>query len=222
MTRLLHRFLHRILRWALRSPERTFAARGQNVAIFEPLQVNYPDRVFIGRDVYVGAGALFHSAGGLRIGDGCIFGPYVHIYTSNHRYEGADAVPFDETEYFEPVDIGRNVWIAGDAVILPGVTVGEGAVIAAGAVVVKDVPAGAVVGGCPARVLKTRDMDRYRMLVAEGKVLNALVGSGRNRPVPVGGIPRRWYIEAGLEPPPTAVDEGDAVASPRRDGEAPA
>jgi len=206
---ILRTVIRRIVNWSLRSSCGPFAARGENVHIAEPFTMNYPERVFLGRDIYIGGYAVFNSAGGIRIGDGCVFGPFVHIYTANHRYEDAEALPFDEYEYFEPVDVGPNVWIGGDAVLLPGVTVGEGAVIAAGAVVVKDVPAGAVVGGLPARLLKSRDMDRYRRLKAEGQIINALVGAGRNRPKPIGGVPKQWFLDAGLPAPSeTWVDAG--------------
>ena len=88
----------------------------------------------------------------IRIGDNCMLAPGVHIYTATH--------PLDPTErnsgieYGKPVVIGHNVWIGGRAVINPGVTIGDNAVIASGAVVVKDVPANAVVGGNPAQIIK--------------------------------------------------------------------
>lgn len=88
----------------------------------------------------------------MRIGDHCFIGPGVHIYTATH--------PLDPHErnsglgYGKPVVIGHNVWIGGRAVINPGVTIGDNAVIASGAVVTKDVPANAVVGGNPAKVIK--------------------------------------------------------------------
>jgi maltose O-acetyltransferase len=78
--------------------------------------------------------------------------PGVHIYTATHPLE-ANARN-SGLEYGKPVRIGNNVWIGGRAVINPGVTIGDNAVIASGAVVVKDVPPNVVVGGNPARVIK--------------------------------------------------------------------
>ena len=201
------RMLGRAVRWALRPPARPFGACGRNVTIMDPFTVNQPDRLFLGSNIYIGAHAAFNSVGGIRIGDGCVSGPFLHIYSANHRYEDAEALPFDEVEYFKPVDIGPNVWIGGDVVILPGVEVGEGAVVAAGAVVVKDVPPGAVVGGFPAQPLKHRDMAAYQRLKAAGRIINAMVGPGKNVPQPVGGIPAQWYVDAGLQVPPEAVRE---------------
>ncbi|MCK6486299.1 MAG: acyltransferase [Phycisphaerae bacterium] len=198
---IFRRALGRVIRWALRPPFKPFAARGRNVVIIEPCTINYPERMFFGDDIYIGPNASFNSVGGIRIGSGTIFGPFVHVYSGNHRYEEAEALPFDEHEYLRPVDIGANVWIGGDVVILPGVTIGEGAVVAGGAVVLNDVPAGAVVGGFPAKQLKQRDMEHYARLKREGKILNALVGAGKNRPKPIGEVPRQWYVDAGQRPP---------------------
>jgi acetyltransferase-like isoleucine patch superfamily enzyme len=208
---LIRRALGKGVRWALRPLARRFAVRGPNVTIMEPFSVNYPRRVFLGRDIYIGTQAAFNSAGGIRVGDGCVFGPFLHIYTANHRYEGADALPFDKSELLGPVDIAPNVWIAGDVVILPGVTIGEGAVVGGGSVVVSDVPAGAVVVGQPARQIKQRDMDRYAELKRSGSILNALATIGTFEPEAIGGVPASWYEQAGLAiPDDVPVVRGDA------------
>lgn len=78
--------------------------------------------------------------------------PGVHIYTATHPLD-AEARNSGR-EYGKPVTIGHNVWIGGRAVINPGVTIGDNAVIASGAVVTKDVPASTVVGGNPAQIIK--------------------------------------------------------------------
>ncbi|GIP47196.1 hypothetical protein J53TS2_07870 [Paenibacillus sp. J53TS2] len=82
--------------------------------------------------------------------------PRVHIYTATHPLDPAERN--SGAKYGKPVNIGNNVWIGGRAVIVPGVTIGDNAVISAGAVVTKDVPNGAVVGGNPAKIIKNVEM----------------------------------------------------------------
>ena len=92
------------------------------------------------------------------------------IITQNHNYEG-DSIPYDKTYIKKTVTIGDCVWFGHRVMVVGNVNIGEGAIIAAGAVVVKDVPTLAIVGGNPARVLKYRDSDHYYKLKAEGKFL---------------------------------------------------
>ena len=199
---IVRRGLGRFLRWAMQPPRRPFATCGASVIIHEPFTCNNPERIFIGNHIYIGGGAVLNAFGGIRIGDGVNIGPFLHVYSSNHRYDDAEYLPFDQREFLLPVDIGCNCWIGGDVVIVPGVTVGEGAIIAAGSVVTADVPAGALVGGVPARVLKQRDMERYHRLKAEGRILNAAVGlPGRYRRKTIGTVPAEWYRQAGLPVP---------------------
>ena len=84
-----------------------------------------------------------------------MLGPGVHIYTASHPLDPSERI--SGAEYGIPVIIGRNVWIGGGAVINPGVKVGDNAVIASGAVVTKDVPDNAIVGGNPAKIIKYVD-----------------------------------------------------------------
>ena len=90
------------------------------------------------------------------------------IITENHNYEG-DAIPYDSTYIRKDVTIGDCVWFGNRVMIVGGVDIGEGAIIAAGAVVSKDVPPLAIVGGNPAKIIKYRDADHYNKLKAEGK-----------------------------------------------------
>lgn len=90
------------------------------------------------------------------------------IITQNHNYEGT-AVPYDKTFIYKNVVIGDNVWFGNRITVTGDITIGEGAIIAAGSVVVKDVPDYAIVGGNPAKVIKYRDIDHYKKLVEEKK-----------------------------------------------------
>lgn len=108
-----------------------------------------------GRSCWIGAGSILGSGlGGIFLGDNVLIGPNVVIVTGAHDYSRTD-IPAIEREYQgRPIRIGNNVWIGTSAVILGGVTIGGNAIIAAGAVVTKDVAPYTVAGGVPARILK--------------------------------------------------------------------
>lgn len=129
----------------------------------------FKENIRIGDYVWIGWNCLLHGEGGLRIGTGTIISDEVAILTSMHRYENASLAPYDEVNLLRPVTVGAYVWIGYRALILPGVTIGDGAVVGMGAVVTSDVEPGAVVGGNPARVIKKRDMTKFAELVTEGK-----------------------------------------------------
>lgn len=105
----------------------------------------------VGKDVFVNSGCKFQDQGGIVIGDGTLIGHNVVLATLNHDFSPSrrrDLRP-------APIRIGKNVWIGANVTVLPGVTIGDGAVIAAGAVVTKDVPENTVMGGVPAKEIKT-------------------------------------------------------------------
>ena len=112
--------------------------------------------ISIGRQSYIGPNSVLFGGGGIEIGDAVLISPGVVITSHQHTFEeqGVDiqAQPLE----FARVVIDRNVWVGANATVVPGIRVGEGAVIGAGAVVTHDVPAGAVVVGVPARVLRER------------------------------------------------------------------
>jgi acetyltransferase-like isoleucine patch superfamily enzyme len=154
------------------------AACGDGCVFEEGVRVFHPDRVWIGAGVYVGhdailkgyhAGTLviddgawigqqcfFHAAGDLRIGRHVGVGPGVKIITSTHAEAGRSVPILHSPLAFAPVVIEDDADIGVGAILLPGVTVGRGAQVGAGAVVTRDVPAYAVVAGNPARVLRER------------------------------------------------------------------
>ena len=118
--------------------------------------------ITIGDWVYIGPGARFSGSGGLTIGSNVAIGPDVTILTSNHRMDDSDGwIPFGPDVDRMPVHIADHAWVASRVVILPGVTVGEGAVVGAGSVVTKDVPPLAVVVGNPAREIRRRDEQAF-------------------------------------------------------------
>tara|TARA_B100001094_G_C17691893_1_gene558414 strand:- start:66 stop:611 length:546 start_codon:yes stop_codon:yes gene_type:complete len=122
------------------------------------------NEITVGKDVYIGPKAYWYGHGGIEIGNNVVFGPKTTIWTVNHNYDSEISLPYDEIDYHKKVVIENNVWISFGTQIAPGVTIGEGAVIAMGSVVVKDVPALSIVGGNPATVIKRRDKAKYDAL----------------------------------------------------------
>jgi len=105
--------------------------------------------------------------GSVTIGDYFHSGEEITIITSNHNYEG-ELIPYGKSQNLKHVTIGNCVWIGYHAMIVGNVTIGDGAIIAAGSVVVKDVPKGAIVGGNPAKIIKYRDLNHYDELERKG------------------------------------------------------
>lgn len=106
----------------------------------------------IGRNVFVNQNCTFYDLGGLEIGDDVMIGPNVSLITSGHPLEPSKR---RACVVAKPIVIEKNVWIGAGAIVLGGVTVGENAVIAAGAVVTKDVPPNTLVGGNPAKFIRS-------------------------------------------------------------------
>lgn len=110
----------------------------------------------MGKDFYANNGCILLDGCEIKIGDYVKLAPNVQIYTAEHPL---DHVERRAVESGRPVTIGDDVWIGGGAIILPGVTIGNRAVVAAGAVVTKDVQADTIVAGCPARVIRDLHSD---------------------------------------------------------------
>lgn len=117
---------------------------------FLPFHTDFGMNITIGKNVFLNTGCSFQDRGGIRIGDGTMIGMNVAIVTLNH---GLD-LETRSTTFPSPVVIGKNVWIGTNATILPGVTIGDNSVVAAGAVVTKDVTENTVVAGVPATFMK--------------------------------------------------------------------
>ena len=123
----------------------------EGFSMFPPFHTDFGLNITVGKGVFINSGCTFQDQGGISIGEGSLIGHQVSIATINHDMDPAKRASMS----FRPVVIGKDVWIGDHASILPGVTIGDGAVVAAGAVVTKDVPPRTVVGGVPARVIKT-------------------------------------------------------------------
>jgi maltose O-acetyltransferase len=116
---------------------------------------DYGKNIELGQNFYANHNCVILDAAKVSIGDDVLFGPGVQIYTVTHPLDAAQRKT--GLEQGKAVTISNSVWVGGGAIILPGITIGEGAVIAAGAVVTKDVPAYKVVAGNPATIIKNLD-----------------------------------------------------------------
>jgi acetyltransferase-like isoleucine patch superfamily enzyme len=123
----------------------------ESVAVFTPLYINYGKNIRIGKNVFINFDCVFLDLGGITIEDNVLIAPKVSLLSEGH--------PLDPENRHSlvpgTIHIKKNAWIGAGATILPGVTIGENAVVAAGAVVSKDVPANTVVGGIPAKNIKS-------------------------------------------------------------------
>lgn len=119
--------------------------------VFPPFNTDFGKNTIVGENVFINAGCQFQDQGGITIGEGSLIGHNVVLATLNHDLNPARrqiCIP-------APIKIGKNVWIGSNATILAGVTIGDNAVVAAGAVVTKDVKTNTVVGGVPAKFIKS-------------------------------------------------------------------
>ncbi len=128
-----------------------------------------PKNISIGENVRIGANSILSGQGGIVVGNNVSFGREVLIWSANHNYYSPKSLPYDSTYIKRKVVIEDNVWLGARVSVVPGVRIGEGAVVALGAVVTKDVPKCAVVAGNPAKVIKYRDLDKYNKLKANNK-----------------------------------------------------
>ena len=122
----------------------------ESTTIFPPFHVNFGRFITIGKNVFINHACSFLDMGGITIENDVLIGPRVNIVTENHPLDPKDR----RALVTQPVVIKRNAWVGAGATILPGVTIGENAVVAAGAVVSKDVAANTIVGGVPAKFIK--------------------------------------------------------------------
>ncbi len=122
----------------------------EGFGLFPPFYTDFGKNITIGKNVFINAGCKFQDQGGIYIDDGALIGHGVVLATLNH-----DMAPEKrQALHPAPIHIGKRVWIGANATICPGVTIGDNAVVAAGAVVVKDVPADTIVGGVPAKIIR--------------------------------------------------------------------
>lgn len=123
----------------------------ENTTVFTPLYINYGKNTEIGKNVFINFDCVFLDLGGIVIEDNVLIAPKVSLLTEGHPIDPQNR----QSLSVAPIRIKKNAWIGANATILPGVTIGENAVVAAGAVVGQDVPDNTIVGGIPAKIIKT-------------------------------------------------------------------
>jgi len=123
----------------------------KSTTIFAPFFTNFGRYISIGKNVFINHACSFLDMGGITVGDNVLIGPKVNLVSENH--------PIDPTQrkslIGKPIVIKNNAWIGAAATILPGITVGENSIVAAGSIVTKDVPDNCIVAGNPAKQIKS-------------------------------------------------------------------
>ena len=122
----------------------------ESFGMFPPFYTDCGRNIHIGKNVFINAGCKFQDQGGIYIEDGVLIGHNAVLATINHMEDPEKRAGM----IFQPIHIEKKVWLGANITVLPGVTIGEGSVIAAGAVVTKDVPANIIAAGVPAKVIR--------------------------------------------------------------------
>lgn len=129
---------------------------GEGFGLFPPFYADFGKNITIGNNVFINSDCKFQDQGGIFIDDGALIGHGVVLATLNHDLDPEKRQQLHPA----PIHVGKRVWIGANATVTQGVTIGDNSVVAAGAVVNKDVPANTIVGGVPAKVIGTIDADR--------------------------------------------------------------
>lgn len=129
---------------------------GSRVVFYPGVFISPGRNLCVGNDVDLATGVIITTRGGVIIGDRTLIGYRTSVFSANHRVLRREFTIYESGHDFKPVVIEKDVWIGASCVILPGVQIGEGAVVAAGSVVTKNVPAFAIVAGVPAKLVRMR------------------------------------------------------------------
>ncbi|MBX3413382.1 MAG: sugar O-acetyltransferase [Pirellulales bacterium] len=132
-----------------------FARGGDDVWIQPPFYCDYGAHISVGKKCFFNFNCVVLDVCPVTIGDHTIFGPAVQIYAATHPLE---AQARRSVEYGKPIEIGSDVWVGGGAILCPGVKIGSNSIIGAGSIVTRDVPAGVIVAGNPAKIIRSITM----------------------------------------------------------------
>lgn len=137
------------------------AACGEGTVVMPRARITHPSRVRLGKGTTVQNETFINSIGGLHVGDYVGIGYRSTIVTFIHRYRGSETIPFDNKIFLHPVIIRDCVWIGWHTCIQPGIEIGEGAIVAMGSVITKNVPPLAIVMGNPAAIIGWRSPEHF-------------------------------------------------------------
>lgn len=172
----LHRVIRRIKNWIFKFKRKywTYSVKRNCIECGNDLRVNF--RCNFGGKIYLGNNCNFNGmniAGGgtVKIGNNFHSGIECMMITQNHDYDDGEAIPYGNKYHLKTIIIGDNVWLGNRVLLVGNINIGEGAIVAAGSVVVKDIPPLAIVGGNPAKIIKYRNRDHYYKLKKEGKFI---------------------------------------------------
>lgn len=148
--------------------KKCFKVAPEDMVLTPPVYFDHGDRISFGKHFYANTDLTILDENDVTFGDNVFIGPHVSIYTAGHPID-ANVRNLD-LEYAKPVTIGNNVWIGGNVVINPGVTIGDDVVVASGSVVTKDIPSHVVSGGNPCRIIRQisqEERDDWHMQLRE-------------------------------------------------------
>lgn len=167
MKKILSKIHHN---WLRKKQKINLLSLNKPVFIHPSAKFNFQQNIELGKYSRIGPECHLDGEGGLIIGEGTILGPKVTILTSSHSYEEGNLLPYGFQDVLKPVVIGKGCWLGFGVMIVPGVTIGDGTVVAMGSVVTKSLGSGVLIGGNPAKVIK--EIDR-------GSELGRIIESGK-------------------------------------------
>ena len=181
---------NRIPLWRYKAKERALlklipSSKGKDFCVFAPFYCEYGININVGYGCFINYNCTFLDVSPITLEDGVWIGANVTLATPSHPFLPEERLPqeypdgFHDLEYSKPIIIKKNCWICSSATILGGVTIGENSIVAAGAVVTKDVPPNSIVAGVPARVIREID-EKDRMNVWETYMKNEIPLSKRD------------------------------------------
>jgi acetyltransferase-like isoleucine patch superfamily enzyme len=174
---------------------------GDRVVIEPPCRITWPHRLSIGDDVVVKSGAFLQARGGLTIGSHIIAAEGLKVLTSNHDFEMPDVLPYGTGFKDKPVVIEDYVWLGMNVTLLPGVRVGQGAIVGAAAVVTEDIPPLAIAGGNPAKIHRYRDKAGFEAARKRRVTLSDIRGGAEMDGIPIKKLfmQNRAYFQSLLD-----------------------